>query len=88
MIVGGTNTLGIGGHSVYLLALDKEGKLTWSHVYGDRNKDTGHGIARLSDGMLVVVGESDSFDRARNFYMIKIRRNNVAQKSKVISKSE
>jgi len=82
MLVGGTNTLGKGGHSVYLLALDKDGKLIWSHVYGERNKDTGHGIARMSDGTLVVVGESDSFERARNFYMIKIRRNNVAQKSK------
>ena len=90
MIVGGTNTLGIGGHSVYLLALDKEGKLIWSHVYGDRNKDTGHGIARLSDGKLIIVGESDSFERARNFYMIKVRRNNVEQDNNktAISKSE
>lgn len=88
MLVGGTSTLGKGGHSIYLLALDKEGKLIWSHVYGGRNKDIGHGIARMSDGTLVVVGESDSFDRARNFYMIKIRRNKVEQTSKVISKSE
>jgi len=73
VLAGGTSTLGKGGHSVYLLALDKEGKLIWSHVYGERNKDVGYGVARMSDGSLVVIGESDSFNRAKNFYMIKIQ---------------
>jgi len=77
MIVGGTNTLGQGGHSVYLVALDKAGTLIWSHVYGGRNHDAGYGIARMSDGSLVVAGESDSFDRSRNFYMLKIQRQQV-----------
>ncbi len=80
MIVGGTNTLGQGGHSVYLLALDKTGKLIWSHVYGGRNHDEGHGIARMSDGSLVIVGESDSFERSRNFYMLKIERQKLKKK--------
>ena len=75
MLVGGTNTLGKGGHSAYVLALDKEGKLIWSRVYGERNQDMANGIARMSDGSLVVVGESDSFSRAKNFYMIKIEKN-------------
>jgi hypothetical protein len=75
MIVGGTNTLGKGGHSVYLLALDETGKLIWSHVYGDRGHDEGHGIARLDDGSLLVVGESDSYSkRSRNFYLIKVKK--------------
>ena len=72
MIVGGTNTLGQGGHSVYLLALDKNGELTWSHVYGGSNHDEGSGIARMSDGSLIVVGHSDSYQRSRNFYLLKI----------------
>ncbi|WP_309497459.1 PQQ-binding-like beta-propeller repeat protein [Sulfurovum sp.] len=80
MIVGGTNTLGQGGHSVYLLALDKTGKLIWSHVYGGRNHDAGHGIARMSDGSLIVAGESDSFDRSRNFYMLKIQQQKLKNK--------
>lgn len=74
MIAGGTNTLGKGGHSVYMLALNKMGKLIWSHVYGDREKDSAHGIARLSDGSMLVVGESDSYSRSKNFYMIKIEK--------------
>ena len=75
MIAGGTNTLGKGGHSVYMLALDKSGKLIWSHVYGEREKDEAHAIARMSDGSLIVAGESDSFSRSKNFYMIKIDKN-------------
>ncbi|RLA71070.1 MAG: hypothetical protein DRG09_01375 [Epsilonproteobacteria bacterium] len=74
MIAGGTNTLGNGGHSVYMLALDKNGKLIWSHVYGDREKDRAHSIARMSDGTIIVAGESDSYSRSTNFYMIKIKK--------------
>ena len=72
MLVGGTNTLGKGNHSVYVLALDKTGELIWSHVYGDERKDVGHGVARMSDGSMLVVGESNSFKRAKNFFMIKL----------------
>jgi len=75
VIVGGSNTLGKGGHSIYVLALDKTGKLIWSHVYGDRDKDIAYGVARMSDGSVVVVGESDSYSRATNFYLLKINKN-------------
>jgi len=74
MIAGGTNTLGEGGHSVYMLALDKSGKLIWSHVFGGREKDRANAIARMSDGSLLVVGETDSFGRSSDFYMIKIEK--------------
>ena len=73
MIAGGTSTLGKGSHSVYMLALDKDGKLLWSHVYGGKERDIAHGIARMSDGTLLSVGESDSYSRSKNFHMIKIR---------------
>ncbi|MEA2048308.1 MAG: hypothetical protein U9O64_07680, partial [Campylobacterota bacterium] len=74
MIAGGTNTLGKGGHSIYMLALDKGGKLIWSHVYGDREKDRAHAIARMSDGSVMVAGESDSYSRYTNFFMIKVKK--------------
>ena len=72
ILAGGTNTLGKGNHSAYVLALDKAGELIWSHVYGDERKDVAHGVARMSDGSIIVVGESNSFKRAKNFYMIKL----------------
>jgi len=72
ILAGGTNTLGKGNHSAYVLALDKAGELVWSHVYGDERKDVAHGVTRMSDGSVIVVGESNSFKRAKNFYMIKL----------------
>ncbi len=72
ILAGGTNSLGKGNHSVYILALNRSGELIWSHVYGDERKDIAHGAARMSDGSVIVVGESNSFRREKNFYMIKL----------------
>ena len=74
ILAGGTNSLGKGNHSVYILALNKAGELIWSHVYGDERKDVAHGAARMSDGSIIVVGESNSFKRAKNFYMIRLEK--------------
>ncbi|SFV64360.1 hypothetical protein MNB_SV-10-1350 [hydrothermal vent metagenome] len=74
MLAGGTNTLGKGNHSAYILALDKRGKLIWSHVYGGESKDVAHGVARMSDGSMIVVGETESFKPAKNFYIIKLKK--------------
>ncbi len=75
MVAGGTSTLGEGDHSVYMIALDKSGKLIWSHVYGGRGKDTMNAIARMDDGTIVAVGGSDSHSRATKFYMLKLEKN-------------
>jgi len=72
MLAGGTSTLGKGSHSVYMLALDKNGGLVWSHVYGGDNRDIAHAMARMSDGSVVTVGQSESFSRSKGFYMIKV----------------
>ena len=80
MLSGGTSTLGKGSHSVYMLALDKNGALVWSHVYGDTSRDIAHGIARMSDGTLITVGESESFSRSKGFYMIKVKATPKTQK--------
>jgi len=72
IIAGGTNTLGKGNHSAYILALDKTGKLIWSHTYGDESKDVAHGVALMSDGSLNIVGETKSYSLSTNFYMIKL----------------
>ncbi len=72
MVAGGTSTLGKGDHSVYMIALDKSGKLIWSYVYGDRGKDTMNAIARMDDGSMIAAGGSDSHSRATKFYMLKI----------------
>ncbi|MGB5506013.1 MAG: hypothetical protein WBM70_04910 [Sulfurovum sp.] len=72
MIAGGTNTLGKGDHSAYMIALDNSGKAVWSHVYGSRGKDSTNAITRLSDGSMVAVGGSDSYSRSTKIYILKI----------------
>jgi uncharacterized delta-60 repeat protein len=72
MVAGGTNTLGKGDHSAYLIALNETGEVVWSHVYGNRGKDGVNAITRLSDGNMIAVGESDSYSRSTKIYMIKI----------------
>jgi hypothetical protein len=74
MVAGGTSTLGKGDHSAYMIVLDKSGKLIWSHVYGNRNKDRMHAIARMDDGSMIAVGGSDSYSRATKFYMLKLHK--------------
>ncbi len=73
LVAGKTNSMGKGDFDNYLLALDSKGKLIWSKVYGDRNRDIAHGITRTSDGSVLIVGESDSYKRAKDFFMIKVK---------------
>lgn len=73
LIAGTTNSMGKGDFDTYIIALDAKGRLIWSKLYGERDKDIAHGITRTSDGSIIVVGESDSYKRSKNFYMIKIK---------------
>jgi len=73
VVAGKTNSMGKGDYDAYILALSSQGKLLWSKLYGDTNKDIAHGITRTTDGKIVVVGESDSYTRSKNFYMIKLK---------------
>jgi uncharacterized delta-60 repeat protein len=74
VIAGGTDSMGEGVYDVYVLALDRNGELFWSGLYGDRNTDIAHGVTRTSDGSIVVVGESDSYSNAKDFLMLKLKK--------------
>ena len=73
VVAGKTNSMGKGDYDAYILALSSKGELLWSKLYGESNKDIAHGITRTTDGKIVVVGESDSYTRSKNFYMIKLK---------------
>jgi len=73
LVAGKTNSMGKGDFDNYILALSPKGQLLWSKVYGERNRDIAHGITRTSDGSVLIVGESDSYKRAKDFYMIKVK---------------
>ena len=73
VVAGQTNSMGKGDFDNYILALDAKGNLLWSDIYGDSNKDIAHAVTRTSDGGVVIVGESDSYTRSKNFFMIKLK---------------
>ncbi len=74
IIAGGTDSMGEGVYDVYVIALDKNGELFWSGLYGDINTDIAHGVTRTSDGSIVVVGESDSYTSAKDFFLLKLQK--------------
>ncbi len=74
VIAGGTNSMGEGVYDVYVLALDRNGELFWSGLYGDINTDIANGVTRTSDGSIVVVGESDSYTNAKDFFLLKLQK--------------
>jgi uncharacterized delta-60 repeat protein len=73
MIAGATNSMGKGDFDVYTIALNKKGSLVWSNLYGGTNRDIARGITRTTDGGLIIVGESDSYKRNKQFYMLKLK---------------
>jgi len=74
IIAGATDSMGEGVYDIYILALDRNGELFWSGLYGDRNTDIAHGVTRTSDGSIVVVGESDSYSNAKDIYLLKLKK--------------
>lgn len=74
IIAGGSDSMGEGVYDVYIIALDRNGELFWSGLYGDINTDIAHGVTRTSDGSIVVVGESDSYTNAKDFFLLKLQK--------------
>ncbi len=66
--------MGEGVYDVYVIALDRNGELFWSGLYGDINTDIAQGVTRTSDGSIVVVGESDSYGNAKDFFLLKLQK--------------
>ncbi len=74
LIVGTTKSKGYrpyGKYDFYTAELDANGHLTWAELYGGKNKDIAHAVARTSRGSFVVVGETKSFGNGdADFFMI------------------
>jgi hypothetical protein len=78
IIAGATDSMGEGVYDVYILGLHQNGELFWSGLYGGRNTDIAYGVTRTSDGSIVVVGQSDSNTNAKDFYMLKLKKDTKA----------
>ncbi|HCU24652.1 MAG TPA: hypothetical protein DF383_06520, partial [Deltaproteobacteria bacterium] len=56
-ILGKTNSKGTGGNNIWLLKLDRSGKLLWDRTYGGKLASIANSMTLSSEGNLVIAGE-------------------------------
>lgn len=72
IVVGNSTSWGAGEKDVYLLKLDKKGDVEWSYTYGGEQYDYGFSVIQCLDGGYMVAGETSSFGRGSEGYLIKV----------------
>ena len=61
IISGYTMSVGAGGHDVYLVKVDSQGRETWSTAFGGSGHDFGWSVREISDGGYIIAGHTMSF---------------------------
>ena len=74
MLVGSTDSFDLTSDDVYVVKLDKNGKMIWQKSFGGNRDDEGYAITQSPDGGYVIVGRTESFSRRNGFdlYLFKI----------------
>jgi len=72
IIVGSTESFGSGKKDVYLLKINKWGRLLWSKTYGNEGNDIGNSIKETSDGGYIIAGTTYPVDKKNSdVYLIR-----------------
>jgi len=72
IVVGETNSYGVGGLDVYLIKTNASGDTLWTRTYGGADCDDGYSVQQTSDGGYIVVGRTFSFSiDVSDVYLIK-----------------
>ena len=73
IIIGQTESFGVGSSDAYLLKTDSEGNEIWSQTFGGQGTDQGRYVVETADQGYLVSGYTDSFGVSGgfNFWMIK-----------------
>lgn len=75
MVLGLSTSYGT-GKDMYLLKLDKNGKIMWSQTYGGQKVDSGIRIKQTTDGNYIIIGNTTSFGaKRRDLFLLKIDQN-------------
>ena len=73
IIVGNTDSLGLGSHDIYVIKTNANGERIWSTSYGGDNVSSGVSIIRTRDKGFIIVGNTISFgNNNRDIYALKI----------------
>lgn len=72
VIVGSTDSFGLNYKDVFVVKINKRGKVIWRHSYGGRYDDVGYAITKAPDGGYVIVGKSEVRSKGDELYLLKI----------------
>jgi hypothetical protein len=72
LIVGSTDSFGLNYKDVFVVRVDRRGKVIWRHSYGGRYDDEAFGVAKSPDGGFVIVGRSEVRREGSQLYLLKI----------------
>lgn len=72
IVIGTTQSFGVGGSDVYVIKTDAWGNELWSQTYGDTLDEGGESILQTPDGDYVIVGHQSSSGNGGDIYLLKI----------------
>lgn len=72
IIVGSTDSFGLNYKDVFVVKINKRGKVIWRHSYGGRYDDEGYAITKAPDDGYVIVGKSEVRRKGNELYILKI----------------
>jgi len=76
IIVGYTESYGIGERDVYLIKTDVNGYTSWTKTYGGAHNEWGNSVQQTSDGGYILTGLTSSFGAGSgDIYLIKTNAN-------------
>jgi len=76
IVVGWTESYGLGETDVYVIKLDGKGNKIWEKTYGGKGHDFASSFQLTSDGGCIIAGDSNSFGSGdSDFYIIKLDKN-------------
>ncbi|MFC1855785.1 hypothetical protein ACFL2A_04525 [Thermodesulfobacteriota bacterium] len=72
LMIGTTESFGMGGNDVYLVKTYENGKKKWSRTFGGKDWDAGHSVIEIKDGGYLLFGETSSYGAGKkDMYLIK-----------------
>jgi hypothetical protein len=72
LLVGSTDSFGLNYKDVYVVKIDKNGKVIWEKSYGAKYDDEGFAITKSPDGGYVIVGKAETRRNGTDLYLFKI----------------
>ena len=72
IIVGETESFGVGESDIFVVKLDSSGNLLWAKTIGGPEKDESYSIQQTSDGGYIIVGDTSSIKK-RNYDIFVIK---------------